>query len=102
MALYEKWLGAFQHAYRDPDRVSDLTCPNCGAQELHLRFLYYGSREHQANVAFWCGSCLQGMPTGPSEVPQSCTPVWHEDAHVPNYRIVAPTRQSERDSDQRP
>lgn len=91
MATYQEWLDAFQRAYRAPDRVSELACPNCGARELRLRFVLYGRQEREANAAFWCDSCLQGMPPGPSEVPATCTPVRSEDAHVPNYRIVAPS-----------
>jgi hypothetical protein len=73
-----------------------LACPNCGARDLHLRFVLYGSREHEASAVFWCGSCLQGMPPGSSEVPAACTPVRREDADIPNYGIVPPTGRSAR------
>lgn len=52
MASYEEWLDAFQQAYRAPDRVSELACPNCGARELRLRFVLYGNRGHEANAVF--------------------------------------------------
>ena len=98
MASYEQWLDVFQQAYCAPDRVSELACPNCGARELRLRFVLYGNQGHEASAVFWCDSCLEGMPPGPSEVPAACTPVRREDAHVPNYRIVPPTGRSERAS----
>ncbi|HEY3903298.1 MAG TPA: hypothetical protein VGM14_05320 [Streptosporangiaceae bacterium] len=96
MASFEQWLGAFRLAYGEPGRVSALSCPNCGAQDLQLRFVLYGSRGQDANAVFWCGNCLQGMPPGPSQVPDSCTPVRAEDAGIPNYRLVPPTGRSER------
>lgn len=91
MASYERWLEAFQGAYRAPGRVVELTCPNCGARELRLRFVTYGDREERANAVFWCESCLEGMPPGPSEVPVGCATVRHADADIPNYRVVPPT-----------
>ena len=91
MASFEQWLGAFQQAYLSPERASGLMCPNCGARELQLRFVTYGHREGEANVAFWCGNCLQGIAPGPSEVPAAYNRVRHEDADIPNYRIVPPT-----------
>lgn len=95
MTSYEQWLDVFQQAYRAPDRVSALACPNCGAGELHLCFVLYGTLEHEANVVFWCGSCLEGMPPGPSEVPTGCIPVRTEEADIPDYRIVPPAHRSE-------
>jgi hypothetical protein len=89
-ASYDQWLEVFQLAYRAPQLVSELACPNCDARELHLRFLLYEDQGHEANAVFWCGSCLEGMAPGPSEVPGGCTPVRREDAGVPNYRIVPP------------
>lgn len=91
MASYERWLEAFQGAYRAPDRIAGLACPNCGARELRLRFVIYGDREDRANAVFWCGSCLEGMPPGPSEIPAGCAAVRHEDAGIPDYRVVPPT-----------
>lgn len=90
MTSYEQWLDVFQQAYRAPDRVSRSSCPNCGARELHLVFVRYGSQGRGASAVFWCGNCLQGLPPGPSEVPAACTPVRSEDAHVPDYQIVPP------------
>ena len=29
MVSYEQWLEAFQQAYRAPDRIAELACPNC-------------------------------------------------------------------------
>lgn len=94
MASYEQWLEAFQRAYRAPDRTSELACPNCGARELRLRFVIYGDRQDQANAAFWCGSCLEGLPPGPSEVPVGCAGIRGEDAGVPDYRLAQPTGRS--------
>lgn len=94
MASYEQWLDAFQDAYQEPGLVSGLVCPSCGARGLQLRFVLYGSRERDANAVFWCGNCLQGLPPGPSEVPDGCTPVRREDAGIPDYRIVPPTGRS--------
>ena len=90
MASYEQWLEAFNQAYSAPDRIGGLACPNCGARELQLRFVTYGNREDRANAVFWCGSCLEGMPPSPSQVPVGCATVRHEDAGVPNYRVVPP------------
>lgn len=98
MAAYEQWLDVFQLAYRAPDRVSELACPNCGARELRLRFVLYGTSEHEVNAVFWCDSCLEGMPPGPSELPVTCIPVRPEDVSVPNYRTVPPSGRSERAS----
>src|SRR5215469_18125822 len=91
MTSYEEWLEAFQRAYSAPDRVPELACPNCWAKELHLRFVTYDNQESGANVAFWCGNCLRGIAPGPSDVPTACPRVRHEDANIPNCRIVPPT-----------
>jgi hypothetical protein len=96
VASYEQWLDVFDRAYRDPDQIAALACPNCGARELRLRFVFYGGRGTGVNAVFWCGNCLEGMPPGPSEVPAACTPVRSEDAGVPDYRIVPPTGRSRR------
>ena len=95
MVSYDEWLNAFQLAYRAPERVAELACPNCGARELRLLFILQGGRGNEADAVFWCGSCLEGMPPGPSEVPAGCRPVRLEDAGVPNYRVVPPTGRSE-------
>lgn len=95
MASFEQWMDAFQRAYHEPGRISALACPNCGSRDLQLRFVLY-VRGRDANAAFWCDNCLQGMPPDRSEVPDGCTPVRAEDAGVPNYRIVPPTGRSER------
>jgi hypothetical protein len=90
MASYEQWLEAFQRAYGAPDRTSELACPNCGIRELRLRFVIYGDRPDRANAAFWCGSCLEGLPPEPCEVPADCASVRSEDAGVPDYRLAQP------------
>lgn len=95
MASYRAWMDVFQQAYRAPDRVPELACPNCGARQLHMVFVIFGSRGHRANAVFWCGRCLEGMPADPSAVPAGCQPMRHEDADVPNFRIVPPAGRSE-------
>jgi hypothetical protein len=90
MASYVQWLEAFQRGYRALDRIVELACPNCGACELRLCFVVYGDREDRADAVFWCGSCLEGMPPGPSEVPAGCATVRYEDADIPDYRVVPP------------
>ena len=90
MASYEQWLDVFQKAYSAPDQVLDLVCPNCGAKDLRLRFVILGGDGARSDAVFWCGSCLEGMLPGPSEVPATCTPVRREDANVPNYRFEPP------------
>lgn len=95
MASFEQWLEAFQEAYAAPDRASGFPCPNCGAQELRLRFVLYGDRGRTVNAVFWCDHCLEGMPPGPSELPVGSTPVRSDAANIPNYRIVPPTSYDE-------
>jgi hypothetical protein len=94
MASYEQWLEVFQRACHDPDRASELVCPNCGERQLRLLFVIYGTDEDRVNAVFWCGSCLEGLPPGPSEVPAGCARVRHEGVDIPNYRIARPGRRS--------
>lgn len=90
MALFEQWLEAFQQAYHlPPERISEVACPNCGARSLQLRFVVY-LPGGEAHMAFWCSDCLQGIALGPSEVPDAYHRIRHEDANIPNYRVVPP------------
>jgi hypothetical protein len=97
VASPERWLDVFDRAYREPGQISALACPNCGARELRLRFVLYGSRGIGAYAVFWCGSCLQGLPPGPSKVPAAWTPVRREDAGVPDYQVVPPIGRNQYD-----
>jgi len=89
VASFEQWLEAFQQACVSPQRASELRCPNCGVRALQLRFVTYRPNG-EAHMAFWCDHCLEGIALGPSKVPAAYTRVRHEDAHIPNYRLVPP------------
>ena len=91
-ASFQRWLEAFQLAYEAPERVADLVCPNCGAKKLALRFVIYGTRENEGHIAFWCDNCLHGVALGPTTIPPGGDGVRREDAHIPRYMIVPPTR----------
>jgi hypothetical protein len=91
MATFEQWLEALQPVYDlSPKRASELTCPNCGAKALQLRFVTYVP-EGRAFIAFWCDKCLEGLAPGPCTVPAAYHPVRPEDANIPNYRCPPPS-----------
>jgi hypothetical protein len=88
VATYDEWLDVFELAYHAPDRVSELECPSCGARALQLRYVISGSTGDRANPVFWRDGCLQGLFFCPGPVPAGCTSVRHDDADVPDFRIV--------------
>lgn len=91
MASFEQWLEALQPVYDlSLKRASELTCPNCGARALYLRFVAHRPLG-RAFIAFWCGNCLQGIAPGPGEVPAAYYRVRDVDANIPNYRVVLPS-----------
>ncbi len=98
MALFEQWMEAWQQAYHlPPDRISEVLCPNCRARELQLRFYTYNPK-WRAHGAFWCGKCLEGLALGPCKVPAAYNLVRHEDANIPNFRLVPPDSRGGRGS----
>jgi hypothetical protein len=88
VASFDNWLDAFQLAFHAPDDVPQMACPNCGTKSLHLRFVFLGDQTRTPYAAFWCNSCLEGLPTLPSEVADGCHPVRSMDADIPRYRFA--------------
>src|SRR5260370_34558917 len=87
---FERWLDVYDRAYAAPELLSTLACPNCGAHELALRFVLYGSRTDEGHAAFWCNNCQHGIALGPSTIPPAGVRVPREQADIPRYRIVPP------------
>lgn len=87
---YQDWVDHYERAYRAPDTVHELTCPNCAARTLRLEFVIDSLGDDRATAAFWCGTCLQGLAMSPIQVPESSDPTVRRDTSIPNYSLVLP------------
>jgi hypothetical protein len=90
-ASLDAWLDAYEIAYADPAALADLPCPTCGSDDLHLRFISFGSDTLHVMPAFWCGTCMLGLPPARALLPDWAEPVHMREADLPHFRIVQGT-----------
>jgi len=84
----EAWLNAYDRVCQHPELLHELPCPNCGDKNLNLVFLAFSSAAGAVSPAFWCGTCLYGMPPARALLPGWARAVPRGEENVPNYRIV--------------
>ncbi|WP_460663005.1 hypothetical protein [Kribbella swartbergensis] len=88
MTEFERWLGAFDAAWRAPENLAKLECPACGHRCLILVYVVDGVDDTQGVSSFWCGQCLRGLPPQVGALPDGLAGTLRREAEVPNYRLV--------------
>ncbi|GAA1559262.1 hypothetical protein GCM10009741_75350 [Kribbella lupini] len=86
--IYDRWLDAYEAAYRDQGALQRLACPTCGEVALQLVFVIDAYGDGRATSAFWCKKCLWGIAPNSTSVPSSATAVLRGEEEVPDYRLV--------------
>jgi|tagenome__1003787_1003787.scaffolds.fasta_scaffold19464743_2 hypothetical protein len=93
MKTYDDWLKVYSEVYDAIPRDPELACPNCGHHTLQLVFT--GNPERGVgHGAFWCDTCLQGINTCRSPIPEGATvrddklPPDERLPEIPNFRLV--------------
>jgi hypothetical protein len=93
MKTYDDWLKVYSEVYDAIPRDPELACPNCGHHTLRLVFT--GNPERGVgHGAFWCDTCLQGINTCRSPIPEGA--IVHDDnlplderwPKIPNFHLV--------------
>lgn len=87
----DRWYRAFDRVHRRVKRLPMTRCPSCGERSLNLVYRLtppHGPESGVALFAFWCGSCLRGVPPAFVPIPTGATVVSDGDTRIPNYRSV--------------
>jgi hypothetical protein len=85
---FAQWSATFNEACLAPRSVDPMRCPTCGSHEFQLIYLIDDPVESYGMFAFWCDACLTGHPPGIGPIPDGARRVRHEDARIPDYRLV--------------
>lgn len=86
-APLEDWYGAFSRAWRSPESVATLPCPNCRRKQLVFRYIRYPGAT-QSHVLFYCANCLVGIPPDPGLPPTGIEPGAADTLDIPNFRLA--------------
>jgi hypothetical protein len=85
---YDRWLDAFDFAYRNARSFRDGVCPHCGNPALRLVFVVKEAGDKRATAVFWCDHCLRGLLPLTTLVPDGAETVVQGNETIPNYTIV--------------
>ena len=95
MASFGAWLDLYEEVVRDPGRLADAVCPNCGSRRVRIALVVYGSVFSSGSGQLWCDHCLTGIQL--SRVPiVDGVPVLRDGVvldeadRIPRYKIVPP------------
>ena len=89
MASQDAWLDALSEAW-DRSGIDVVSCPNCGATELRLRYqLHAPFTRERALVVLWCDHCLEGPRPNVGPMPAWGTQAPYPDPSIPNFRIAS-------------
>lgn len=86
---YERWLDAYESACVGPGAVNVIACPHCGTTSLNLLFLSFQRSNQSVMPAFWCNTCLRGLPPVRALLPGWASPTGWGEVALPDYDMVA-------------
>lgn len=87
----DRWYHAFSRVWRKIGRLAKTRCPSCGERSLNLVYVAEPLKElnpERTMFAFWCGSCLKGIPANTGPIPQGAEVVQRGEERVPHYKYV--------------
>lgn len=89
-STFEMWSDAYEEVWHRPERLSEVSCPECGHRRLCLRFVSFLGLPSSVIPTFWCDACRTGFAPTRGVLPDWASPVSWDDADIPDYRMVPP------------